>query len=64
MTKKIWYIIAGILLCFLGSVLIISITIYADKATNNSVYYFLIMPFILEIIGVLILRKGILLNGN
>jgi uncharacterized membrane protein len=62
MRKAIGFIVLGLLLSLFAIILIILISYYAIKQDIDIVYYFLLMPSIVLIIGCLILRHGIRLK--
>lgn len=62
MRKAIGFIVLGLLLSLFAIILIILISYYAIKQDIDIVYYFLLMPSIVLIIGGLILRHGIRLK--
>ncbi len=62
MRKAIGFIVLGLLLSLFAIILIILISYYAIKQHIDIVYYFLLMPSIVLIIGGLILRHGIRLK--
>ena len=64
MAKKITLTFFGALISLFSLFLIAAITLYAGKEGDTIAFYFLIIPSVFLLIGILILRNGIRLKLN
>ena len=62
MKRETVLIFSGLITCLFALILIVLITYYAIKQNIDIVFYFLFMPSIIFIIGVMILRHGLRLK--
>ena len=64
MKKKLGYIISGIIVCFIASLILNRLALNIIEAHDASKLFYLLLPIVLLGIGVSILAKGIRFRVN
>ncbi|MBO6606937.1 hypothetical protein [Psychroserpens sp.] len=59
MTKKLGFIISGILLCFIASIVLNEMALFVIENKNTAYLYYLLLPVLMFVFGVSTLSKGI-----
>lgn len=64
MKKKLVYIISGVLICFIASIVLNQIALQIIDDQSTSLFYFFSIPILMLVLGVGILSKGIRYQVN
>ena len=59
MKKKLLFIISGIIVCFIASMILNQMALHIIEEQNSSKLYQLLLPIVMLIVGIVILTKGI-----